>query len=193
MRSIDIVPYDPRWPVEFRSLALPLRYAVGDLALRIDHIGSTSIPDLPAKDIIDIQMTVASLHPAERLTKSLAALGYTRREEYSRDHLPSGADPNPVEWEKLYFNPPPGQRDTHLHVRVEGRVNQRYPLLFRDYLRRQPAAAAAYAEVKRQLARHGPEDWDLYYDVKDPVCDVIMAGAFEWAEATGWRQGPSDV
>jgi GrpB-like predicted nucleotidyltransferase (UPF0157 family) len=60
-------------------------------------------------------------------------------------------------------------------------------LLFRDYLRAHPLATAAYGQAKQALAAHGPTDWDLYYDVKDPICDIIMAGAEDWAAATGWR------
>ena len=67
------------------------------------------------------------------------------------------------------------------------------PLLFRDYLRAHPVAAGAYAQIKLQLARYGPEDWDHYYDIKDPVCDVIIAAAEDWARATGWAPGPSDA
>ena len=67
-----------------------------------------------------------------------------------------------------------------------GSANGRYALLLRDYLRAHPLAAAAYTQVKIALARHGPTDWDLYYNVKDPVCDIIMAGARTRA-AAGWR------
>ena len=75
----------------------------------------------------------------------------------------------------------------NVHVRAAGRPNQRYPLLFRDYLRAHPLAAQAYAQAKKALAAHGPTDWQLYYDVKDPVCDIIMAGAEDWAASLPWR------
>jgi GrpB-like predicted nucleotidyltransferase (UPF0157 family) len=71
-------------------------------------------------------------------------------------------------------------------VRRAGSPNGRYALLFRDYLRAHPLASEAYAQAKTALARHAPTDWDLYYDVKDPVCDIIMAGAEEWAATTRW-------
>ena len=66
-----------------------------------------------------------------------------------------------------------------------GSGNGRYALLFRDYLRAQPLATAAYAQAKVASSQHGPTDWDLYYDVKDPICDIIMAGAEDWAATTG--------
>ncbi len=79
------------------------------------------------------------------------------------------------------------------HIRVAGRFNQRYAILFRDYLRAHAAAAAAYGEVKRSLAARAPHDWDLYYDVKDPAIDMLMSGAEEWAQRTDWSPGPSDA
>jgi GrpB-like predicted nucleotidyltransferase (UPF0157 family) len=157
--------------------------------LRIDHIGSTAVPGLDAKDIIDVQVTVGSLSPAEPLIAAIQSAGYLYRDDIHGDHPVQGRESSPSEWEKLYFAAPPGQRRINVHVRVAGRANQRYALLFRDYLRTHPVALAGYAEVKRQLARYHPDDWDAYYDVKDPVCDIVMAGAEDWAAATGWSAG----
>ncbi len=80
-----------------------------------------------------------------------------------------------------------------MHVREQGRLNQRYPLLFRDYLRADSVAAEAYAQVKRALAIAAPDDWDTYYAVKDPVCDVIIAAAEHWAVRVGWTPPDSDA
>ena len=80
----------------------------------------------------------------------------------------------------------------HLHVRALGQPNQRYPLLFRDYLRAHPATAEAYAELKRRLAEHMP-DTMTYADVKDPAVDLIALAAEDWAAAEGWRPGPTDA
>ena len=96
------------------------------------------------------------------------------------------------QWEKRFFRPPSGQRPTNLHVRAAGRANQRYPLLFRDYLRAHPRSAAAYAELKRRLADN-LRDLDTYPDVKDPACDLISVAAEDWAVVTGWRMAPSDA
>jgi GrpB-like predicted nucleotidyltransferase (UPF0157 family) len=182
-----IVDYSATWPNEFRRIAADLHAALGDLALRIDHIGSTSVPGLAAKDIIDVQVTVAALEPFDRLAAAFAAAGYTLRPEIIRDHRPPGADGPEEDWEKRMALKPEAQRATNVHVRVDGRPNQRYALLFRDYLRVHPAGAAAYAEVKRQLAAHHPDDIQAYVTIKDPVCDVIMSAAEVWAAATGWR------
>ncbi len=187
---IIISPYQPTWPSEFYKLAVPLRQALGALALRIDHIGSTSVPGLPAKDVIDIQITVAALD--ERIVKTMLSLGYTQPEGVWRDHRPPEAVGPEADWEKLYFHAPPGYRRTHTHVRVMGRANQRYPLLFRDYLRAHPATAAAYAELKRRLAQH-LADPATYPEVKDPAVDLIYFAAEAWAAGVHWQPGLSDA
>jgi len=186
---VTILPYNSTWPDEFRFIAAQLRHALKELALRIDHIGSTSVPGLDAKDRIDIQVTVAGLDPPVEI--SLTTIGYNRLEILA-DHPPFGVDSQAAQWAKWYLKPPKGQRPTNLHVRIDGRANQRYPLLFRDYLRTHPASAAAYAELKRRLA-HNLADIGTYPDVKDPAVDLIYFAAQDWASATSWHPGPSDA
>jgi GrpB-like predicted nucleotidyltransferase (UPF0157 family) len=186
---VEIVPYQASWPLEFQAIAASLRQALGDLALRIDHIGSTAVPGLPAKDVIDIQITVAALD--DRVKSALATLGNTLREGL-RDHRPPDVAGPDSDWDKWLFMPPPGQRRTHTHVRVQGRANQRYPLLFRDYLRAHPLMAAAYAELKRRLAQQ-LADPEMYPEVKDPAVDLIYLAAEDWAAAMHWQAGPSDA
>lgn len=188
---ITIIPYQTNWPGEFQSLAFPIRAVLGDLAVRIDHIGSTSVPGLPAKDIIDIQVSVYSLEPA--IEAGLVSLGFERRLTITQDHIPPGAPDDPSLWSKWYFKPPETLRPMHLHVRVFGRPNQRYPLLFRDFLRANPPAAQAYAQVKYSLAHYHADDVGAYYAVKDPVCDIIMQGAEFWADMTNWQFSSSDA
>jgi len=187
---VEIFPYQTRWPAEFQVIAAGLRRALGDLALRIDHIGSTSVSGLPAKDVIDIQITVAALDQA--ILAALEGAGYVRSVRNAGDHRPAHATGPETDWQKWFFYPPPGQRRTHTHVRVQGRANQRYPLLFRDYLRAHPRTAAAYGELKRRLAA-GLADPDTYPDVKDPAVDLIYFAAEDWALAQSWSPGPSDA
>jgi GrpB-like predicted nucleotidyltransferase (UPF0157 family) len=187
---VEIVPYKDSWPAEFQEIASVMRRGLGRLALRIDHIGSTAVPGLAAKDVIDIQITVAALD--DRVILAMTALGYTQPEGIWRDHCPPTVEGAETEWHKLLFRPPPGQRRTNTHVRMEGRANQRYALLFRDYLRAHPATTSAYAELKRRLAQH-LADPQTYPEVKDPAVDLIYFAAEAWAEATGWRPGPSDA
>lgn len=186
---IEIVTYQERWPSEFQAIAAPLRKGLGKLALRIDHIGSTSVPGLSAKDLIDIQITVAALD--DQVRAAMDGLGYTLREGL-RDHLPPGMIGPAGDWEKWFFIEPPGQRLTNTHVRMQGHANQRYALLFRDYLRAHPLTAAAYAELKRRLAQ-SLADPQTYPDVKDPAVDLIYLAAEDWAAATHWQVGPSDA
>ena len=185
---IEIVNYQKSWPGEFLRLGKVLRRALGDLALRIDHIGSTSVPGLAAKDIIDIQVTVAHLEPD--VEEALKRAGYTRHDAITQDHIPPGSTSSQENWAKWLFKPPDSQRPTNLHVRKAGHANQRYALLFRDYLRAHPATAQAYARLKMRLAEY-LADPKMYPEVKDPAVDLIYLPAEEWAAAVGWEPGPS--
>jgi GrpB-like predicted nucleotidyltransferase (UPF0157 family) len=191
-RRIEILPFQTRWHDEFRAAAGALRASLGGLALRIDHIGSTAVPGLGAKDVIDVQVTVAELAPAEALLAAFAAGGYTLRGPQG-DHRPPGDTRAEAEWHKLYLREPEGGRRTHIHVRQAGRANQRYALLFRDFLRADASAAAAYEQAKRALARLHPFDIDAYLDVKEPICDLVMGGAERWATAVAWAPGDADA
>ncbi len=188
--TAQIIPYQGSWPLEFSKIGVILRHGLGSLALRIDHIGSTSVPGLAAKDVIDIQVTVTRLD--EAVQRAMTRLGYVRAADVTCDHHPPLVNGEDVEWEKWYFRPPAGQRPTHVHMRVYGRHNQRYPLLFRDYLRAHPATAEAYAELKRRLAQNLPNR-EVYTDVKDPAVDLVYLAAEEWAAAIHWVPGVSDA
>ena len=181
---IAIVPYRPDWPHRFDDLERLIRQCMGALAERVDHIGSTSVPGLAAKDVIDVQVTVRSF-PAS-LEERLTAAGFRHVAAITHDHVPPGAVALPQEWEKRMFALGDSPRRANLHVRIRGRANQRYALLFRDYLRARPDAAATYAQIKHALAKHVGHDVDAYYDVKDPACDLIMQAADMWAIGTGW-------
>ncbi len=187
---VEIVSYRENWAVEFVDIASKVRRTLGDLALRIDHIGSTAVPGLAAKDVIDQQITVAALD--DRAVSAMMSLGYTQPGGVWRDHLPPNYIGPECDWEKLYFRAPAGQRRTNTHMRVLGRPNQRYALLFRDYLRSHPSTAMAYAELKRRLAQH-LADPDMYPDVKDPAVDLIYIAAEDWAAATQWQMGTTDA
>jgi GrpB-like predicted nucleotidyltransferase (UPF0157 family) len=146
-------------------------------------------PGLAAKDVIDIQITVAELD--QGVLSAMLALGYTQPEGISRDHQPPRMGGPEAEWKKWFFYAPLGQRRTNTHIRIQGRANQCYALLFRDYLRAHSATAEAYAELKRYLARH-LADPDMYPEVKDPAVDLIYFVAEEWAAAIHWQPGQSD-
>ncbi|BCJ58961.1 GrpB family protein [Micromonospora endophytica] len=177
---VDIVDYQPAWGVAFADLGVTLRRALGDVAVRIDHIGSTSVPGLAAKPVLDIQISVLALEPVDGFRGPLAGLGYVYRTS------------NP-ERTKRYFREPPGQRRTHIHVRQLGSFSQQIPLLFRDYLRSHPDEAAAYAAMKRRCAHRFRHDRQAYVEAKDPFVWQIIRHADAWAQQVGWIPGPSDA
>jgi GrpB-like predicted nucleotidyltransferase (UPF0157 family) len=133
---IIISKYNPKWVEEFESIRSSLHEILGDLALRIDHIGSTSVPGLGAKDVIDVQITVKELN--NQIRQTLENAGYKYWGAIAHDHVPQGENDHLKLWEKYFFNEPEGQRRANFHIRVDGNPNQIYPLLFRDYLRAHP-------------------------------------------------------
>ena len=185
MSEIKIVEYKPEWVNQFAVLASQIRSAIGSEATRVDHIGSTSVPKLAAKDILDIQITVSDLNQINYLEK-LQDAGFRLREHIKYDLL-TGLEEGSFELEKRFFREPHGQRQAHIHVREQGRLNQVYPLLFRDYLKADAVVCAAYETVKKELAGHFLADADAYYRIKDPYMDTIYQGAKLWAEQCDWK------
>jgi GrpB-like predicted nucleotidyltransferase (UPF0157 family) len=177
-----VVPYDTAWPELFQQLAHQLREALGSIALRIDHIGSTSVPQLEAKPIIDIQISVSDFDPLVAYKIPLEKLGYIFR------------DDNP-ELTKRYFREPPGERRVHIHVRRAGSFSEQLSLLFRDYLRNHPDIAYQYAQLKIELAQQHAHvnDHVAYTEAKDPFIWQVIARADKWAQQIGWVPEPSDA
>jgi len=138
--TIAIVPYDPAWPLEFARERDRLQAALGDLALRIEHNGSTAVPGLAAKPVIDIQISVARLQPLAACAGPLARLGYVHVASADDDRCPFFH--RPAEWPHTH----------HVHVVEAGGAEERQTLAFRDYLRAHPDAAREYEALKRALA-----------------------------------------
>lgn len=184
---INIVPYKEEWPREYQAIIQKLRPAFPKSAT-FHHIGSTAVVGLAAKDIIDIQATVTSLGEIE--TDYLYRNGFHERIGLS-DHSPAGREVHPDELIKRFFRGT--VRPANLHVRLSGNFNQRYPLLCRDYLRAHPVSTASYRLIKERLASWFPDDADRYYDVKDPLFDVMMDGAEAWAKLLEWTVPDGDA
>jgi pyroglutamyl-peptidase I len=182
--KLSVVPYNPDWPKEFEEIRSSLIETLGHLAFSVDHIGSTSIPGLAAKDIIDIQISVKALN--DELLTAMESLGYKLVEHVTSDHIPAGMEPDPKLWRKWFFKAPANQRKTNTHIRIAGNPNQMYPLLFRDYLRNHPKTASSYGEFKLRLAANISNP-SMYPDVKDPAVDLIFFPALQWAETTHWK------
>lgn len=168
------------------ELADGLRLALGPLALRVEHIGSTSIPGMAAKPVFDLQVSVPDLAAAQfAFDRPLADAGF-KRSVYDRDHVPAGLSDDPARWAKrLWARRGHHLPDVNLHVRLLGSPNERLALLFRDWFRAHPEAVAAYARFKRVLAAE-VGGINAYSDVKDPVVDLVVAVAESWAAAEGW-------
>ena len=130
---IEIVDYRADWIAEFERVAEGLRDVLPESVIRIDHIGSTAVPLLCGKNVIDVQVTVAALDPD--IAGRLLAAGYTAFPQITHDHVPPGYEGSHEDWATFFFTQPIGQRRANVHVRQAGRANQRYALLFRDFLR----------------------------------------------------------
>jgi GrpB-like predicted nucleotidyltransferase (UPF0157 family) len=184
--TVSVVPYDEAWPTRASELIGRLRAVLGAGATRIEHVGSTAIPGMAAKDVLDLQVSVDDLDAAQREFESpLRDEGFERL-PYDRDHVPAGRDDDPDRWAKRFWlrrDHPDG--DANLHVRVAGSPNERLALLFRDWLRTHPDAVSAYAAFKLSLAQAVP-DLYAYTEIKDPVVDLLMSVAEPWALQTGW-------
>ena len=180
-----MAPYNNSWAELFSTEGEKLRQILGESAIRIDHIGSTSVPGLAAKDIIDIQITLESLDNAEEFCEKMKSAGYQQRGGIRNDCLIGESDDNKLR--KLYFREAYGDRRTHIHVRQQGLLNQEFPLLFRDYLRANESVRMAYELIKQRLANIYPESINGYLYIKDPVMDIIYQGAKEWAKNTHWQ------
>ena len=176
--AIEIVAYDPRWPGAFEAEAARLRDALKSLALRIDHHGSTAIPGLGAKPVIDIQISVATLQPLSAYGAKLEASGYVHVLHPDDSYCPFFH--RPIEWPHSH----------HVHVVERGGREERRTLAFRDYLRTHPAVAREYEALKRTIAAQAvaadPESREQYAVAKTAFVDQVVALAI----AQGY---PSDL
>lgn len=165
--KIEIVPYDPDWPGAFEAEAARLRTALKTLALRIDHHGSTAIPGLGAKPIIDIQVSVAALQPLSSYGVKLEAIGYIHV-----PHLDDSFCPffhQPIQWPHRH----------HVHVVERGGREERRTLAFRDYLRDHREVAREYEDLKRTVAAQvvaaDPESQERYAVAKTDFIGRVVS------------------
>jgi GrpB-like predicted nucleotidyltransferase (UPF0157 family) len=185
--GIALTQWQESWARDFAELADRITDAAGPSAVRVDHIGSTSVPGMTAKDVIDVQVVVRRL-PDERLEDGLLAAGFTRSPgaHELRDHVPPSWGGDPSAWDKRVFRPPAETRPGNVHVRIAGNPNERYTLLFRDFLTADQGCRDAWALFKQRLAVTVP-DLNSYGQIKDPASDVLMAAAERWATESGWH------
>ena len=185
-RVVVIIPFQPHWADDFTQIARHIRDLVGHAAIRIDHIGSTAVPALGAKDVIDIQVTVPGLEEAGGVTNPLRDAGFRQGTAFQYDVF-HGKPETDSELRKLFMREPEGERRAHIHIRELGRFNQRYALLFRDYLRSSEPIRTEYELLKHRAAQLFSESIDGYLALKDPVEHIIYEAASLWAEKVGWK------
>lgn len=173
---IELVDYNPAWPRLYERWRERLAMTLRTVWVRIEHVGSTAVPGLAAKPVIDIQVSVADLRREERYVPQLETMGVQLR---SRDQL------------HRYFRPPAGQfREAHVHVCDAGKMWEREHLLFRDYLRAHPATRDAYADAKRAAAYIWRDDRWAYTEAKTGIVLDILEAAEQWAHDGKWSLPP---
>jgi dephospho-CoA kinase len=189
-----LVPYRGEWAEQAARIMARLATAAPGLILAVDHIGSTSVPGLPAKDVIDLQLGVSSMDDADRAAPLLAKAGFPLVPG-ARSDTPKPAEPDPWLWQKRFHANADPCRPVNLHVRVAGSPGWRYALMFRDWLRDDPAALRLYAAHKESLAARfaGSGSTSAYAEAKEPwFTEVAWPGMCAWAERTQW-QPPSSA
>jgi GrpB-like predicted nucleotidyltransferase (UPF0157 family) len=171
MRSVVVVPHDPEWARKFDSEAEILQSTLGSVVSAIHHIGSTSIPGIHAKPIVDMLLEVPSIEALDGQAAALVAEGYEAMGEFG---IPG----------RRYFRKDnaSGVREYHVHAFARGSEGAVRHLAFRDYLRSHPTIAQEYSELKRRLARRFPSDIAAYMDGKDPFIKPTEQAALVW-----WR------
>lgn len=166
MDTITVIEHTDRWAAEFAQIADQIRASVGTHAIQIDHIGSTAIIGLAAKDVIDIHVSVENLQK-ETVGSTLSNVGYLQVKGLQDSLI--GIDDASIELKKVFLRQPRSQRRTNVHVRKVGRINQIYPLPFRDFLSSDANLRAAYQAIKLELSKQFPSDSDAYYSIKNPI------------------------
>src|SRR5215472_10924802 len=154
-QPVHIADYDPQWPATFEQLRGPIAAALGALALRIEHVGSTAVPGLAGKPIIDLDVVIGSPADLPAVIAKLRPLGYRPQGDLG---VPG----------REAFNNPPGGPPHHLYVCALGNRELARHLAFRDFLRAHPDTARAYGELKRSLASRFCNDRDAYTEAKTP-------------------------
>lgn len=187
-----VVDYDPRWEEEGLEWAQRVRDILGGLVLDIDHVGSTAVPGLAAKDVIDIQALAYDLDEAQSAIAKLKGAGFSvdlaKRGETPRPGYPE----HPDCWDRLYFRGPKDQRAVILHLREVNTAGGRVPLLLRDFLREDDLVRDQYGALKLGLAKYVDSERG-YQALKQPFIAAVLRLAETWAEQTRWRLGQSDA
>jgi GrpB-like predicted nucleotidyltransferase (UPF0157 family) len=169
MKKVEVVPHDPRWRNAFEAEAKHVAAALGANAVAIHHIGSTSIPGIHAKPVLDLLVEVTDVAELDARSSAMESLGYQVMGEYG---IPG----------RRYFRKDDrnGTRTHQVHAFRAGSGEVRRHLAFRDYMIAHPADARAYGELKRKLADEHPRDMNAYMDGKDGFIKEMERRAADW-------------
>lgn len=174
-RRVLIVDYDPSWPGLFEALRRPVWAAVQDVAVAIEHVGSTAVPGLAAKPVIDMDVVEASSNSMCEAIEKLATLGYIHRGNLGIQ-------------DREAFESPQGLPAHHLYLCPQGSAALANHLALRDLLRRDSAAVAEYGRIKKQLAARFPADIEGYIAGKtDFILAVLRNAGFTESELQAIR------
>lgn len=171
---IEVVPYDPRWPQEFEHASGEVVTALGPNLLAIHHIGSTSIPSIHAKPVIDMLAVVADLAAVDQRVAEMQQLGYEAMGAFG------------IEGRRYFRRDDPTGRRTHqVHAFAESSQHICRHLAFRDFMRAHPAVAREYGALKQKLAVAYPHDMEAYMDGKDAFIKEVEVQALKGLAAPG--------
>jgi GrpB-like predicted nucleotidyltransferase (UPF0157 family) len=169
MRKVEVVPHDPRWRDAFEAEAKHVAAALGENVVAVHHIGSTAIPDIYAKPVIDMLVEVRDIAEVDGRSPMMESLGYEVMGEYG---IPG----------RRYFRKDDreGVRTHHVHAFEAGSAEAERHLAFRDYMIAHPGDAQRYGELKMKLAEEHPQSMDAYMDGKDAFIKEMDRRAARW-------------
>lgn len=167
MRKVEVCSYNEKWSLMFNQEEKKLKLIFGNEILDIFHIGSTSVPNLKAKPIIDIMATVNEIDNVDKFNEEMKKIGYEAKGENGI----SG---------RRYFQKGGDNHNYHLHIFKAGSYEVKRHLAFRDYLKFHPKVMRSYGELKEKLAEKFPYDIESYINGKDTLIKEIESKAITW-------------
>jgi GrpB-like predicted nucleotidyltransferase (UPF0157 family) len=174
MRTVEVVPYNPKWRAEFEVESKSVADALGENVVAVHHIGSTAIPSIYAKPIIDLLVEVKDIIKVDGQSSAMESLGY---EVMSELGIPG----------RRFFRKDNQEsvRTHHIHTFEIASAQVERHLAFRDYMLAHPEDAQKYSELKRELARKYPQNIDKYMDGKDGLIKEMDKKAAQWRTLRG--------
>ncbi|RAL23341.1 GrpB family protein [Thermoflavimicrobium daqui] len=174
-RRVIVTPYQPEWPLLYQIEASQLRQVFQSELVAIHHIGSTSVPQLAAKPIIDILAVVREVERVDEFIEAMAKLRYIAMGE---NGIPG----------RRFFYKGKSRRSHHVHIFAEDSPQIKRHLAFRDYLRHHPVECEQYGQLKKQLAKQFPKDIDSYVAGKSHLIRELEQKALIWSEQREFKK-----